>query len=145
MLQDYTTTLRYETNRPCDWRRAISLQHDPASAQSRLDFIPHPFSLAASSSTKQPPSDELRERQDRLIKLTGKTPLVLLPSTLISLHTLCTMNCMIRQACISPRNEKMVQFCGNSISRGISTTPKLRALKRIEDELHDVRQSQSIF
>ena len=34
-------TLQYDptklTYRPCDWRRAIFLQADPASAQSRLD------------------------------------------------------------------------------------------------------------
>src|SRR6266567_8748718 len=28
---------------PCDWRRAILWQDDPASAQSRADSIPHPF------------------------------------------------------------------------------------------------------
>ena len=40
-IQCYNTTLRYDptklTHRPCDWRRAIFLQADPASAQSRLD------------------------------------------------------------------------------------------------------------
>jgi hypothetical protein len=43
----YNTMLRYDstklTHRPCDWRRAIFMQVDPASAKSRLDFIPHPF------------------------------------------------------------------------------------------------------
>src|SRR5260370_30033813 len=94
-LQYYATIL---THRPCDWRRAIFLQADPASAQSRLDFIPHPFSLPASSLTSKPPSDEQRERPDRLIRLTGKTPLVLLPSIPDSLHLICTMNCGRRQA-----------------------------------------------
>ena len=40
-IRPYNTTLRYDptklTHRPCDWRRAIFLQADPASAQSRLD------------------------------------------------------------------------------------------------------------
>ena len=98
----YNTTLQYDptklTYHPCDWRRAIFLQADPASAQSRLDFIPHPFSLSASSFTKQLPSDEQRERQDRLFRPTGKTPLVLLPSMPISLYQLCTMTNGRRQA-----------------------------------------------
>ena len=103
-IQYYNTTLRYDptrlTHRPCDWRRAIFLQADPASAQSRLDFIPHPFSLSASSFTKQLPSDEQRERQDRLFRLTGKTPLVLLLTKPISLHNWYTMSCGRRQALI---------------------------------------------
>src|SRR5437879_12270332 len=31
------------TNSPCDWRRTILLKDSPASAQSRVDSIPHPF------------------------------------------------------------------------------------------------------
>src|SRR5260370_26623356 len=60
------------TKRPCDWRRAILWQDDPASAQSRVDSIPHPFSLLASGLAKRPPSDLRRERQDRLFRLTGQ-------------------------------------------------------------------------
>jgi hypothetical protein len=41
------------THHPCDWRRAIFLQADPASAQSRLDFIPHPFFSPGEQSDKQ--------------------------------------------------------------------------------------------
>ncbi len=80
------------TNRPCDWRRVIFLQVGPASAQSRLDFTPHPFSLPASCFAQQLPSDEQRERQDRLFRLTGKTSLVLLPSMPIALHYGYTMS-----------------------------------------------------
>jgi len=47
---------------------------------------PSSFSLSASGTAKQPPSDEQRERQDYLFGLTGKTPLVLLPSMPNSLH-----------------------------------------------------------
>src|SRR6266566_4355580 len=60
------------TKSPCDWRRAILWQDDPASAQSRVDSIPHPFSLLASSLAKRPPSGIRRERQDRLFRLTGE-------------------------------------------------------------------------
>ena len=56
------------------------------------------FSLPASSLTNKPPSVEQRGRQDRLFRLTGKTPLVLLPSMPDSLYQLCTMNCGRRQA-----------------------------------------------
>jgi hypothetical protein len=48
--------------------------------------------------TNKPPSDEQRERPDRLIRLTGKTPLVLLPSLPDSLHNGYTMSCERRQA-----------------------------------------------
>src|SRR6266699_1361613 len=46
------------------------------------------FSLPASSLTNKPPSDEQRERPDRLFRLTGKTPLVLLPSMPFSTHNM---------------------------------------------------------
>ena len=67
--------------------------------------------------------------------------LVLLPSTLDSLYTLCTMNCGRRQASNSPLNEKMFVYCGKRVSRCISTTPKFLAVKRIEDALSIKRQS----
>src|SRR6266702_3563218 len=37
---------------PCDWRRAILWQDDPASAQSRADSIPHLFPVYARFSTQ---------------------------------------------------------------------------------------------
>ena len=57
-----------------------------------------PFPLPASSFAQQLPSDELRERQDRPFRLTGKTLLVLFPSTPIALYQLCTMPYGRRQA-----------------------------------------------
>jgi hypothetical protein len=47
---------------------------------------------------KQTTQRRAEGRPDRLIRLTGKTPLVLLPSMPDSLYQLCTMNCGRRQA-----------------------------------------------
>ena len=97
----YNTTLPYGptklTHHPCDWRRAIFLQADPASAQSRLDSYLILFP-PGEQFDKQTTQRRAEGRQDRLFKLTGKTPLVLLPSMPDSLHHICTMNCGRRQA-----------------------------------------------
>ncbi len=39
----------------------------------------------------------------------------------------------------------MSLFCGKSVSRGISTTPKFARVERVEDELHDMRQSHIMY
>ncbi len=100
-IYHYNTTLQYDptklTYRPCDWRRAIFLQADPASAQSRLDSYLILFP-PGEQFDKQTTQRRAEGRQDRLFRLTGKTLLVLLPSIPDSLHQICTMNCGRRQA-----------------------------------------------
>ena len=99
-IEHYNTLLQYDatklTHRPCDWRRAIFLQADPASAQSRLDSYLILFP-PGEQFDKQTTQRRAEGRQDRLIRLTGKTLLVLLPSMPDSLYQLCTMNCGRRQ------------------------------------------------
>src|SRR5258708_36778794 len=101
-IRRYNTTLQYYptilTKSPCDWRRAIFLQAGPASAQLRLDFIPHPFSLPAGGLTNRLPRDEPRERQDYPFGLTGETPLALLPPLPNSLNQCNHLTCGRRQA-----------------------------------------------
>src|SRR6516225_9217526 len=77
---------------PCDWRRAIFSQASPASAQSRLDFTPHPF---------YPPGEQLRTITTQRgtegmagspLQADRKTLLVLLPSMPLTLHYGYTMS-----------------------------------------------------
>src|SRR6266566_2967943 len=103
------------------------------------------FSLPASSLTNKPPSDEQRERPDRLFRLTGKTPLVLLPSMPDSLYQLCTMNCGRRQALsFLVWRERVTILRKEGIWRYKYHT-QFTAAKRIEDPLCIMRQSYYTF
>ena len=128
-----------------DWRRVIFLENDPASAQLRVDIIPHPFSLLASGLTKRPPSDIRRERQDRLFRLTGQAESLFPVYTRFSTQGY-TMTGVKRQALLPlPSNDMWHESCGNRASRCSSTTPNFSPVERVEGKVDSMRQSHCIY
>ena len=84
---------------PLTFGEPFSAKNDPAAAQSRMDIIPHPFSLPASGLSKWPPSDGQRERQDRLFfGLTGQAISCFTPVRTNFIYQRYTMRGKERQA-----------------------------------------------
>jgi hypothetical protein len=104
MLQDgitrqrYKALLRYETSVLVTGGESSTCQLTQRRHRRgwTSHLIPFPSRRAASHSSYR--SSEQRERQDRLFRPTGKTPLVLLPSMPLSLHYGYTMSHRRRQA-----------------------------------------------